>query len=290
MDWVLLSFASAFFLATSDALTKRAVRDENEYLVAWFRLLFTLPVLCIVFFITPRPVLDHDFYLAFFLALPVELLTIVLYIKALKASPLSLSLPFLALAPVFLVSVSYVVLGEKVSLQGSAGILLIATGSYVLYADRTAGGLMGPVRAIFREKGSLLMICVAFLYSITSALGKMAIAHSSPLYFGSTYFLALNIAFVPIALFKGRRGLRSFVRSGTYRRLAMPGIFYALMIITHMEAMKLTKVAYMISIKRTSLLMGVLYGYFLFHEENIGGRTVGALLMFAGFVLVVSAG
>jgi uncharacterized membrane protein len=56
-----------------------------------------------------------------------------------------------------------------------------------------------------------------------------------------------------------------------------------------MEAIKLTKVAYMISVKRTSLLIGVLYGYFLFREENIRGRFLGALLMFAGFVLVVSA-
>jgi hypothetical protein len=36
--------------------------------------------------------------------------------------------------------------------------------------------------------------------------------------------------------------------------------------------------------------MGVLYGYFLFREGHIKGRFLGALLMFTGFVLVVSAG
>jgi len=61
------------------------------------------------------------------------------------------------------------------------------------------------------------------------------------------------------------------------------------MIITHMEAMNLTKVAYMISVKRTSLLMSVMYGYFLFQEKHMKGRFVGALLMFIGFVLVVSS-
>jgi drug/metabolite transporter (DMT)-like permease len=45
----------------------------------------------------------------------------------------------------------------------------------------------------------------------------------------------------------------------------------------------------MVSVKRTSLLMAVLYGYFLFREENIRSRFFGAALMFVGFVLVVTA-
>jgi len=289
MDWVSLSLASAFFLATSDALAKRAVQNENEYLVAWFRLLFTLPVLVMVLLLIPFPKLDRDFYLSFFIALPVELLTIILYIKALKLSPLSLSVPFLALTPVFLVSVSYLVLGEKVSLLGLVGILLIATGSYILNIDMCRKGCLEPLRLISREKGVMLMIGVALLYSVTSSLGKVAIMHSSPLFFGASYFITLNIAFVPIAVWKGRSDLGDFVRRGKFISLFFPGMFYALMIIAHMEAMKLTKVAYMISVKRTSLLMSVLYGYFLFQEENIRRRFFGALLMFAGFVLVVNA-
>ncbi len=289
MDWVSLSLASAFFLATSDALAKRAVQNENEYLVAWFRLLFTLPALVITILLVPFPKLDRDFYLSFFIALPVELVTIILYIKALKLSPLSLSVPFLALTPVFLVSVSYLVLGEKVSLSGSVGILLIATGGYILNIDKHRKGCFEPIRLIFREKGAMLMIGVALLYSVTSSLGKVAIMHSSPLFFGASYFIALNIAFAPIALWKRRNILGDFVRKGKFISLFFPGMFYALMIITHMEAMKLTKVAYMISVKRTSLLMSVLYGYFLLQEENIRSRFLGALLMFAGFVLVVNA-
>jgi drug/metabolite transporter (DMT)-like permease len=132
MYWVFLSLASAFFLATSDALVKKAVQQENEYLVAWFRLVFSLPVLVIILFWIPWPDLDADFYRAFFIALPIELITIILYIKALKLSPLSLTVPFLALTPVFIISVSYIVLGEKVSPLGAIGIMLIAAGSYFL--------------------------------------------------------------------------------------------------------------------------------------------------------------
>jgi len=289
MDWVILSLASAFFLATSDALAKKAVQDENEYLVAWFRLLFTLPVLVITILFIPWPSLDRDFYRAFIIALPVELITIVLYMKALKLSPLGMTLPFLALTPVFLISVSYLLLGEEVSLAGAGGILLIAAGGYILNIHTLGKGRWEPVRSILREKGALMMIGVAFLYSITSSLGKIAITHSSPLFFGTSYFIALNIAFLPVALLKGRGTAKEFIRAGKYKRLFYPGVFYALMVVTHMEAMSMTKVAYMISVKRTSLLMGVIYGYFLFQEKHMKGRSIGALLMFAGFVLVVSS-
>jgi uncharacterized membrane protein len=45
----------------------------------------------------------------------------------------------------------------------------------------------------------------------------------------------------------------------------------------------------MISVKRISLVIGVLYGYFLIRETNIGERVLGALLMLTGFVLIVTA-
>jgi len=289
VEWVILSLTSAFFLATSDALAKKALHDQNEYLVAWFRLLFAVPALAVMLLFMSWPELDKEFYRAFLMALPVELITIVLYIKALKSSPLSLSMPFLALTPVFLIVVSFILLGEKVSLIGGTGIFLIAAGSYLLNIHEVRRGLLEPCRAIGRERGSLFMIGVALLYSITSSLGKIAIEHSSPLFFAAVYFLALNAAFVPIALFMGRRDLRSFLQEKRYRALVAPGVCYSFMIMAHMTAMKLTKVAYMVSIKRTSLLMAVLYGYFLFNEKNIRSRFFGAALMFAGFVLVVTA-
>jgi uncharacterized membrane protein len=68
----------------------------------------------------------------------------------------------------------------------------------------------------------------------------------------------------------------------------MAGFFNGIMVMTHMTALSLTKVAYMISVKRVSLLIGVGYGYLLF-KEDIRTRLPGAALMFVGFVLVVTA-
>ncbi len=287
--WVFLSLISAFTLATSDAFTKRALTHSNEYLVAWFRLLFSLPLLFLLWIFIPLPELDIEFYKAFALALPLEIIAIVFYIKALRISPLSLTLPFLALTPVFLILVSYLIIGEKVSFHGGIGIIFLTAGSYALNLHEMRKGILEPFRAITKEKGSVLMIAVALIYSITSSLGKMAIEHSSPLFFGITYFTAVTIIFAPAALWIGRNELKSFVSEKQFKGLLLPGLFYSVMIASHMIAISLAKVAYMISVKRTSLIIGVVYGYFFFREKNVGERLLGAVLMFIGFIMIVTA-
>jgi len=284
-SWVWLSLVAAFTLATSDALTKRALAFHDEYVVAWLRLVFSLPLLLIIFLFIPVPKLDKEFYTAFALSLPLEIASIILYIKALRLSPLSLTLPFLALTPVFLIIVSFIMLGERVSFAGVMGILFISAGSYTLNISKIKEGIFAPLRAITKEKGSVLMIAVALIYSFTSSLGKMAIKHSSPLFFGITYYAALAILFTPIVLYKRKSGK---IEGRTILAVTLPGIFYSLMVISHMIAISLAYVAYVITIKRMSLIIGVLYGYFFFKEKNIGERLFGAMLMFIGFVMIVT--
>lgn len=287
--WVFLALLSAFSLATSDALTKRALEEGNEYLVAWFRLVFSVPVLIAVLITIPVPPLDGYFFATFSLALPLEVLSVILYVKALRLSPLTLTLPFLSLTPLFVVGVSYGLLGERVNGQGMSGIFLLAAGSYVLNIHTARTGVFSPFRAIVRERGVLAMIGVALIYSITSTLGKMAILHSSPLFFGASYIVVLTAALGPIALWKGRAEVGDFVKRRHYRALIVPGFFYAIMVASHMLAMSMTQVAYMISVKRTSVLMGMLYGYALFRERHIIERMVGAIIMVVGFILVVTS-
>lgn len=291
--WALLALTSAFTLATSDAFTKKALASHDEYIVAWLRLVFSLPLLVVSFLFIPVPELDSNFYAAFLLAVPLEILSIVLYIKALRLSPLSLALPFLALTPVFLIFVSYLILGEKVSLWGGMGIFLIALGGYTLNIQKIKAGIGEPLRAITKEKGSIMMIGVALIYSVTGPLGKMAIEHSSPLFFGTTYFIVLTLLFTPIALYKRRRYYQR-PKGRKIRREAvlssfLPGIFYSFMVASHMVAISLANVAYVISVKRISIIIGVLFGYLFFNEKNIRERLLGATLMFIGFVIIIVA-
>jgi drug/metabolite transporter (DMT)-like permease len=67
-------------------------------------------------------------------------------------------------------------------------------------------------------------------------------------------------------------------------------VFGAATLAFQMVAIGLTNVAYVISIKRTSIAWSVLAGYFVFKEKNIKVRLLGAAVMIAGVVLIILGG
>jgi drug/metabolite transporter (DMT)-like permease len=285
--WVLLSLLSAFSLATSDALTKKVIRADNEYVIGWYRLVYALPVLFTAMLAEPVPPVDRTFFLAFCAALPLEIAAILLYYRALRVSPLSLSLPFLSFTPLFLLLFSRIVLHERVSPAGTAGIALIVLGGYALNLSSLRTGVLEPFRAIVRERGSRYMVIIALIYSATSALGKLAIAHSSAAFFGATYYCALAFCLLPVIILRqGWPSFRTALRNSA-RAAVLPGVFDALAAVSHFYAMSMANVAFMVAVKRSSLLIGSLYGFLFFGERNIRERAAGAVLMFSGFLLVV---
>lgn len=285
MLWFFLSLLTAIFVATSDALSKVALKDCDAETIAWVRWAFALPfLLCFLPFIE-IPELDWQFQVAVFSAIPLEIAAIILYMQAIKISPLSLTIPFLALTPVFLIITSFILLGELPDSSGIAGILFIAVGAYLLNIEKFREGIWGPLKHIMREKGSVLMILVAFIYSITSNLGKVAILHSSPLFFAICYTFLLALFLTPFVLFRKRKERASLKARPAL--LVMIGLTYALMLICHFHAISLIEVAYMISIKRTSMVFSVIYGWLIFKEENISQRFLGSAVMAAGVALIL---
>jgi len=285
--WLPLTLLSAFMLATSDALTKKALAGHNEYLVTWLRLLPALPIFLLPLPFIAIPKLGPEFFLCALGALPLEALALVLYTKALKLSPLNLTLPLLSVTALLLLVVPFLLLGERISPCGAAGILLVAAGGYLLPSKPGSGGLLAPIRALCSERGSLCMLGVAVIYSVTSTLGKRAIEASSPLFFAAFYLPLLVLIITPLALYKGRGELGSMARNGTVRASALPALCYALQVVAHVYAINLTNVAYMIAVKRTSLLFGVLYGRYLFQER---GGLSATLIMLLGVMLILFGG
>jgi drug/metabolite transporter (DMT)-like permease len=286
-QWAALAFLSAFSLATSDALTKRALARDNEYLVTWFRFVFTLPVFLVLWVFVPKPELNEQFFKAFIYALPLEVIATALYIKALRLSPLNMTLPFTALTPVFLIITSYFIAGERISVWGGTGVFFLALGSYTLNIHEMKNGILEPLKSVAREKGSVLMIIVALIYSITASLGKVGVVNSSPLFFGITYYIALSIVYTPFALWMGRGEIKAFIIEKRFVQMILPGFLNAVMVASHMLAINLAQVAYVVSVKRTSILISVIYGYYFFREGNIRERLSGTVLMIIGFTIIV---
>jgi drug/metabolite transporter (DMT)-like permease len=283
--WFLLSLLAALGLATADALTKRFFSDLTPYRMGVVRILSTAPWMALALFFLPSAVPDRTFWLAIAAALPLEIFAFFLYMRALKLSPLSLSLPFLAFTPVFMILTGHLILGETIGLGGVVGILLIVLGAYVLNLSKMKSGLLGPIRAVMSEPGSWIMLLVSFIYSLTAPIGKVAILHSNPWFFAAVYNLALSVVIVSLwPAAAGGAGVRGiFSRPGP---MLLIGLMAAMENFAHMMAIAQVEAAYMIAVKRLSLLFGVLYGAWWFGEQNIRERLAGAAIMILGVFLI----
>ena len=110
---------------------------------------------------------------------------------------------------------------------------------------------------------------------------------SSPLFFAVAYLTGFFILLTPIALFLGRRELAAARPVAGLKAALLPGICEFVATITYVLGLSLAKVAYVISVRRLSVLFGVFYGFVLFKESGLRERLAGTLLMLAGFVLIV---
>lgn len=283
IPWVFYALLAAFTLATADAISKKAMGRTDELVIAWVRQGYSLPFLSISFLFINIPHLDRTFWLSLLFLVPMEVTAIILYVKAIKISPLSLTIPFMALSPVFIIFTAFLMLGELPDRSGFVGIFLIVAGAYILNVRATKEGFLGPLKAIKREKGSVLMIIVALIYSVTSTIGKIAIQHSSPVFFGAFYPLILTGVFSIILLTTKGKIQKVFSRPLIFLCI---GFFIAVMVLSHFTAISMADVAYMISVKRTSLIFSVIYGWLFFGEKHTGERLTGSVLMVTGVVLI----
>lgn len=286
MLWFYLSLTTAVTLATIDALSKYALKDSGEEAVAWACWGFATPFLLATLPFIEIPALDLTFWLSTIVALPLEGIAVLLYIRAIKVSPLSLTIPFLALTPVFLIATSFLMIGELPALSGIAGIMLIAIGAYLLNFNSSGKGFLAPIKAIVKEKGSIMMIAVAFIYSITSNLGKIAVLHSSSLFFAVIYTTIFSLFLLPYVIFKERK-IVTVIKTRIPLFLLI-GFLFAVMVTAHFSAIRLVEVSYMISVKRTSLIFSVVFGRLFFKEEHIRDRLLGTIVMVIGVVLIVT--
>jgi drug/metabolite transporter (DMT)-like permease len=283
--WVLLSIVCALAFGTMSSYAKALTRRVNLYVITWSMISLAVPWLVVALAMRGIPPIGERFLVAALVSVVLNIFANTLHIKALSLSPLSLTIPFLAFTPMFMILTGAIVLGELPDAKGLAGIALVVAGAYAINLEKIRGGLLLPMRAIVQERGSLLMLIVSFIWSVTSVYDKVAVVNSSPQFYMAFFSVAFAVLYLPALIF----GLRKAqVGRGDTGRLFLVGAVFALMGVAQMTAIELTLASYVISIKRAGMIVSVVLGYLFFGEKHLRVRLVGALLMTVGVLLLSS--
>ncbi|MGB3267491.1 MAG: EamA family transporter [Microcoleus sp.] len=285
MIWLIFGILTAFFEAVKDVFGKQNLKKNDEYVVAWSLAFFSAVFLIPLVFFAGIPPLNLQFWMALSVGGSLNAITAILYIKAIKLSDLSLTVPLVALTPLFMLLTSPLIVGEYPNLFDCMGIFLIVTGSYLLNIKEKSQGYLAPFKALLRQPGPKLMLIVAFLWSITANFDKIGVQNSSPIVWLFALFTSMSVILLPILLYKTPNPARKIARD--LPMLATMGFFNTLGVIFQMQALTMTLVVQVIALKRTSVLMGVLFGHFIFKEKDIQQRLLGAAIMIGGVFLII---
>ena len=289
MSWFYLAIICALSLALADAYTKKYFLNNHGIDILLVR--FSLPGIVLLPFTLSFSIADlpSAFFHHMLLLVPLEITAMWLYVVAIRDAPLHLTLPYLAFTPVFNILTGYLVLGEVISLKGCAGILLIVIGGYLLNLDqlkKVDSHIFSPFTAIYKLKGSRLMLIAAAIYSLTSVIGKRAMSDLPPEIFGSYYYIIVGMTLLLAVLITQPKRLQLITKQP--KRNMVVGGLMAIMAITHFLAIAQVEVAYMIAVKRTSLIFGMLLGAWMFKDMITRQHMLAGILMITGvfFILI----
>lgn len=293
MLWFALAIVVAVTYAAQGLCSKRLLRDHSEARVRWLLFVVATPLLAGYLAVRGLPEVRPGFWPVLAIAAVGGVLSFWLFMRALQLTDLSIAYPLISLTPLVMVPVEFVLLGDLPRATGLLGIVAIVAGVYVLNLSSGRTRPLDPLRAVLRDRGALFALALAGVWAVTGVIDKVAINHSSPAFYAPLMALSIALLFTPAALRADAQdgagdtpGQATGASSKDLLFILLQGLFFAIMIVAQFEAIRLTLVSYVISIKRSGTLLGVLFGYLFLAEREFGYRLAGAAVIVVGIFLL----
>jgi drug/metabolite transporter (DMT)-like permease len=293
--WLKLALLSAVSKALNQVATKVLLRHTGVLEIsAYGQVTAALIMLPLIFTSLVNVPAHGGFHQAAWITILLNVLAIVLLTEAIRRSDLSYAIPFLSLTPVFAILTAWMIRGEQPNLIGIAGIVLVAVGALGIDAMSVRDWLRLGGSRVLRNRGVWLVVIVAFLYALSIVYDKTATLLSDPLTF--VWYSAVVRAILLLLLLAAWHQL---VRRPNHGKPAQPhrqrvllygfvalGITFVLEATFQMYALQTGLVAFVVAIKRLSVIITSIIGFWIFREAFTWFRILGAAIMGIGAAMI----
>ena len=254
-------------------------REINDRHLPFLIQFFSWPVYLVYLITTGIPAIDPHVALYGAASIGINLVAYPMFLRALKRVDLSLVYPLIGTSPVWMVLWGVLLLGEVPGIHGMAGIFLIVAGIYIVGSSGGLKGFLTPMTSLVRNHETRRVLLVALMWSFAGALDKKAVLASSPAF----YLLAWVSFFVPLYALIYRININPFKYAG---KIMFITAGETTTLILQFVSFSMAPAAYVIAMKRSGLLVGVLAGLIIFREKNVGLKLFGSLVVVSGIVLL----
>ncbi|MCP3962470.1 MAG: DMT family transporter [bacterium] len=219
-------------------------------------------------------------------SLVVNLLANLAYMQSVRLSPMSATLPLLSLTPVFTTLLGIPLLAEWPRVIQAVGILLVVAGAFLLNRNQespTAGSERRRFwRSIPTDRGAILMISVALLWSLATPFDKLAIRHADPALHALILVAGITLGLFAVLLRQGRLGEIRDLRS-SIGLVLLAAVCSGVAIFLQLLAIQMIWVGLVETVKRAvGAAMALALGRWVFREQVIRRQVAAVGLMLVG--------
>ena len=283
---IVLVIFSAILHALRNFLTKKAV--DKELFIWWyqiFAMIFFFPLFIYFLF---KENLNIPVALYFGIVSGFTHFMYWLFLaKAYAKGDLSTVYPIMRSSPALVLIFSIIILGEKISFIGGAGVVIVAIGVYTVNMEGISPSmLIKPFIAVFKDSSTRFAFFTLISVTAYSLIDKAAVEYVHPILFIYLLIIFGYLFFTPYILIKKSKteikkewvlNRKFIVSSGL---ISVVG--YTLILI----AFTIERVSYIVGLRQLSVVFAVLLGSHLLKEQHKTIRFSGAAIIFSGAFLI----
>ncbi len=291
MNWIGFSLLSAFFDAFVHVLSKKALKVNSHYEVSIVMTMFTAVFCAIWSYLYGVPRLDLYFFKLAALASIMGGVAMLCFLNGLKKSDVSFAIPLLCFGPIFTALWEWVFLSDSMSVVGCLGVIVVLLGTYSMELDQVKNGYLAPIKSLYYNSGARLVFTASLIWSLSAILDKVGVLNTNAVVWTGVVNFFMSIFLFASALLTKNIEMQNINCKAIFSKnillLFSLSVFFSLMIVLQLHAFSLINAAYVLSLKRASILLSVIGGFVFFNEEKIKERLLATLIMVFGGVIII---
>jgi len=189
-------------------------------------------------------------------------------------------------APAFLALWSFLFLQERLTTGGTIGLALIIGGLTIIGVNTLTQAHVTRVH----YKGMAVALFIALLISIYSAIDGSAVKNGYALPYVMSMFALVPFVTTPLIFrqYEWARIKDSLVKQPI--RVPLAGVLGVLAYLMAVFAFSIAPLSYAGAVREVSVVFGALTGWWLLNERLGAVRVIGALVIFAGILIIAIYG
>lgn len=282
--WVLFAFGSAFFAGVTSILAKCGIRKTDSTVATAIRTIVVLAFSWLMVFVVGSQdqvaAIDRKTLLFLVLSGLATGASWLCYFKALQLGDINKVVPIDKSSTVLTILLAFLLFREEITLSKGVGVVLIAVGIFLMIERKESTGAKG--------KGWLIYaIGSAAFASLTSILGKAGISGvESNLGTAIRTSVVLIMAWIMVFAAGKQRTVRGVSRK-ELGFICLSGLATGASWLCYYRALQDGLASVVVPIDKLSILVTVLFSYFVFHERLSKKAAAGLALIVGGTLIML---